>query len=441
MKLRPVCAWGLGGALLALYAWGHSDAQAPAPSRTAPTTAVKPLPVSIAKAEAREVQRAVETIGSLVAWDDVQVRTEQPGTIARLLVDLGDPVSRGDVLAEYDAREFVLAVKQAEADLLSAEQSLARSRAAVQSSEAALRRAKDNLAMLEAEVARTQSELDWAKSELARTQELFQKQLIAARDVDSARNLHNVAAARLAAAAAARDQHPDQVRIAEAQLEADLAALRVAEAEVARRDASLGIARKRLGDTTIRAPFAGVVAKRHINAGEYVKENTGVFSLVALDPLKYTGTIPERFTPDVKVSQRLELSVEAYPGRTFPGQVTRVSPAVEVQTRSLALEARVQNGDGRLRPGFFAKGVVLTRKDGAVAFVPAEAVVYFVGISKVFVVNDGKAEERLVKAATRQGAWVEIAEGVKPGETVAVSNLSQLWHGAPVTLLDGKTSR
>jgi RND family efflux transporter MFP subunit len=383
----------------------------------------------------------VETIGSLVAWDDVQVRTEQPGTIARLLVDLGDPVSRGDVLAEYDAREFVLAVKQAEADLLSAEQSLARSRAAVQSSEAALRRAKDNLAMLEAEVARTQSELDWAKSELARTQELFQKQLIAARDVDSARNLHNVAAARLAAAAAARDQHPDQVRIADAQLEADLAALRVAEAEVARRDASLGIARKRLGDTTIHAPFAGVVAKRHVNAGEYVKENTGVFSLVALDPLKYTGTVPERFTPDVKVSQRLELSVEAYPGRTFPGQVTRVSPAVEVQTRSLALEARVQNADGRLRPGFFAKGLVLTRKDGAVAFVPAEAVVYFVGISKVFVVSGGKAEERLVKAGTRQGAWVEIAEGVKPGEIVAVSNLSQLWHGAPVTLLDGKASR
>jgi len=99
----------------------------------------------VAKAEAREVQRAVETIGSVVAWDDVQVRTEQPGTIARLLVDLGDAVTRGKVLAEYDAREFELAVKQAEADLLSAEQSLSRARATVQSSEAALRRAKNNL--------------------------------------------------------------------------------------------------------------------------------------------------------------------------------------------------------------------------------------------------------------------------------------------------------
>jgi membrane fusion protein (multidrug efflux system) len=118
--------------------------------------------------------------------------------------------------------------------------------------------------------------------------------------------------------------------------------------------------------------------------------------------------------------------------------VTRVAPAVEVQTRSLALEGRVANGDGRLRPGFFAKGVVLSRKDPAVAFVPAEAVVYFVGISKVFVVANGKVEERLVRAGTRQGAWVEVADGVKSGETVAVSNLSQLFNGAPVTVLESR---
>jgi multidrug efflux pump subunit AcrA (membrane-fusion protein) len=73
-----------------------------------------------------------------------------------------------------------------------------------------------------------------------------------------------------------------------------------------------------------------------------------------------------------------------------------------------------------------------------VAFVPAEAVVYFVGISKVFVVTGGKVEERQVRAGARQGAWVEITEGVKPGETVAASNLAQLFDGAPVTLLESK---
>ena len=416
-------------------------AQAQKDKPKAEPPAVKPLPITVAKAEAREVQRSVETVGSLLAWDDVQVRTEQPGTIARLLVDLGDSVTKGQVLAEYDAREFELAVKQAEADLASTQQSLARSRASVLATEAALRRAKDGLVSLAAEVSRTESEVEWAKSELARSEKLLAGGLIAARDVDNARNLYNVAMARLAVAVSARDQHPDQMRIAEAQLESDRAALRVAEAEVARREATLGIAKKRLGDTTVRAPFSGVIAKRLVNAGEYVKDNTPLFNLVAVDPLKYTGTVPERFAPDLKVGQRIELTVEAYPGRTFAGQVTRVAPAVEVQTRSLSLEGKVGNGDARLRPGFFSKGQVLTRKDGAAAFVPAEAVVYFVGISKVFVVANGKVEERLIKGGARQGAWVEVSEGVKPGETVAISNLSQLYNGAPVSLMETKTAR
>ena len=423
--------------IAALPACSKSDAQGPAASKGAPA-AIKPIPVTVAKAEGREVQRSVETVGSLLPWQESQVKTEQPGTIARLFADLGDSVGRGKVLAEYDAREFELAVAQAEADLLSTRQSLARSRAAVQAGEASLRRAKDNLAALEAEVARNRSQVEWAKSELERSQELYRRELIAARDVDNARNLYNVAAAQLAVAQNGLAQHPDQVRIAEAQLASERAALRVAEAEVARRDAALGIVKKRLGDTTVRAPFAGVIAKRLVNAGEYVKENTPVFTLVALDPLKYTGTVPERFAPELRVGQRIELSVEAYPGQAFPGQVTRLSPAVEVQTRSLALEGRVGNADGKLRPGFFTKGVVRTRKDPSVAFVPAEAVVYFVGISKVFVVADGKVEERQVKAGVRQGAWVEIAGGVKPGERVAASNLTQLFDGAPVTLVDAK---
>jgi len=437
MPPRLLAAVLLPLALAAAAGCGRSDAQSPAPPKVAPG-AFKPIPVTVARAETREVQRAVETVGSLLAWQETQVRTEQPGTIARLLADLGDPVPKGKILAEYDAREFELAVAQTEADLLSARQSLSRGRAAVGSSEAALRRAKDNLSTLEAEVARNRSQLDWGKSELERNQELFRRELIAARDVDNARNLYNVAAAQLAVAQNALAQHPDQVRIAEAQLESERAALRVAEAEVTRREATLGITRKRLGDTTIRAPFAGVIAKRLVNPGEYVKENTGVFNLVALDPLKYTGAVPERYAPDLKVGQRIELSVEAYPGQTFSGQVTRLSPAVEVQTRSLALEGRVGNADGKLRPGFFAKGVVLTRKDSAVAFVPAEAVVYSVGVNKVFVAANGKVEERLVKAGTRQGAWVEIAEGVKPGETVATSNLTQLFQGAPIAPLDAK---
>ena len=208
--------------LIAATGCSQSDAQSSAPPKDAAKAtpgAIKPLLITVARAEVREVQRSVETVGSLLAWDDAQVRTELPGTIARLFVDLGDSVTRGQVLAEYDAREFELAVKQAEADLLSSQESLARGRATVGASEAALRRAKDALVSLDAEVRRTESEVEWAKSELERNGTLFRGGLIAARDVDNARNLHNVAVSRMAVAVSARDQHPDQMRMAEAQLD------------------------------------------------------------------------------------------------------------------------------------------------------------------------------------------------------------------------------
>ncbi|MBI4638238.1 MAG: efflux RND transporter periplasmic adaptor subunit [Candidatus Rokubacteria bacterium] len=439
--MSPGIACLLVGLLVVSTGCNRSKAEGPPPAgkpagkpdAAAPRGAeARAIPVTVARAETRKVQRSVETSGSLLAWDEVQAKTEQPGTIARLHVDLGDRVAAGTPLADYDRREFQLAVDQAQADLGAARESLARAHANVAAAEAQLRRMRDTLATLDAEVARAQSQHEWATSEMERTRQLFARELIAARDVDSARNQQNIAAAQLTAARLAVTQHPDQVRAADAQREADLAGVKTAAAQVRQREALLGIAHKRLGDTTVRASLAGVVAKRHISAGEYVKENTALFTLVVANPLKYVGTVPERQAPDLQTGQTVRLQVEAYPGKTFTGSVLRIAPAVEVATRTLVLEARVPNGDGTLRPGFFAKGEVLTLEAANVVFVPAEAVTYVAGLSKVFVVADGKVQERLVKPGARQGGWLEIGSGVSAGEPVAVTNLAALYDGAAV---------
>jgi RND family efflux transporter MFP subunit len=399
-----------------------------------PAGAVRAIPITVGRAEARTVQRTVETTGSLLAWDEVQAKSEQPGTIARLRVDLGDRVTAGAVLADYDRREFELAVQQAEADVHVARESLGRARATAAATAAQLKRMRDTRESLEADVARAQSQYDWSASEMERARQLYERQLIAARDVDGARNNQNTAAAQLTGAKVALAQHPEQLATAEAQYQADLAAVKTAEAQVRQREAVFGIARKRLDDTTIRATIAGQVARRHISAGEYVKENTAIFTIVSANPLKYVGAVPERFAPELRITQPVRLAVEAYPGREFTGTVTRLAPAVDVQTRTVALEARVPNDGGALRPGFFAKGRVLTQAGAPAVFVPAEAVTYVAGLSKVFVVTGASVVERLVRPGDRQGTWVEIPEGVKAGETLATSNLPALFEGAPVTV-------
>lgn len=360
---------------LLLAACGQGRAQDPAKK----AAERKPLPVTVARVETRAVQRSVETVGSLLAWEESQVKAEVAGTVDKISADLGDRVKAGQVLATVDAREFRLQVEQSEASLRMAKETQERMRA----------------------------EQDEAKANLERAEELYRRELISAQE---------------------RDRWRTQYRVTQALSQSSAA-------DIQRMEAALGVSRKKLEDATIRAPITGAVAKRHVNVGEFVKDGAPLFTLVVADPLKYAGTVSERYAPELRGGQALELTVEAHPGQTFSGQVTRVAPAVEVQTRSLSLEARVPNADGRLRPGFFAKGAVLTRKDETVTFVPAEAVTYFVGITKVFVVTDGKAEERLVKPGTRQGGWVEVLEGVKAGEAVATTNLPQLFNGAPVTVI------
>jgi RND family efflux transporter MFP subunit len=424
-------------ALLAVIACNRSQAETgkAAPAAAPPSAPTfRPIAVNVTPAQSRAVQRTVETSGSVLASDEVQAKAEQSGTIARLLVDLGDRVAAGTVLADYDRREFQLAVDQAQADLGAAQQALARARATAIASEAALQRTRDSKPMLEADVARTESQLEFMRSEMERTQHLHKRELIASREVDNARNQLNIAAAQAATARTLAAQYADQVRSADAQHSSDLAAVRAAEAQVKQREAALGITLKRLGDTTVKASLAGLIAKRHISAGEYVKDNTPLFTIVVANPLKYVGTVPERQAPELKIGQTLRLGVEAFGERVFTGIVTRVAPAIDVTTRTLTVEARVPNPDGALRPGFFAKGGVLVREDPAAVFVPSEAVTSIAGITKVFVVTDGKAVERLVKPGTRQGTWVEIPAGVKAGEAVAVTNLAALFNGAPVAL-------
>jgi membrane fusion protein (multidrug efflux system) len=130
----------------------------------------------------------------------------------------------------------------------------------------------------------------------------------------------------------------------------------------------------------------------------------------------------------------VRIRVDPVPGRDFPGRVTRVSPAVDVASRTVTIEAEVPNPEGQLKPGLFARAAVVLRQDQQVAFVPESAVAYFAGITKVFVVTAGTVRERAVSLGARKDGLIEVVKGVEAGEQVATSGLAQLHDGAPVTV-------
>jgi membrane fusion protein (multidrug efflux system) len=253
-------------------------------------------------------------------------------------------------------------------------------------------------------------------------------------EVDVARTQYETAAAQHETSQVELSQFPDRVRVGEANLESARSAIRVAEADLRRREADLALVRKKLTDVTVRAPLAGSIARRHLNPGQYVPENTPVFTIVRTDVLKFTGTVPEHASLDVRAGQSVRIRVDPVPGRDFPGRVTRVSPAVDVASRTVTIEAEVPNPEGQLKPGLFARAAVVLRQDQQVAFVPESAVAYFAGITKVFVVTAGTVRERAVSLGARKDGLIEVVKGVEAGEQVATSGLAQLHDGAPVTV-------
>lgn len=194
----------------------------------------------------------------------------------------------------------------------------------------------------------------------------------------------------------------------------------------------------RLDRTVIRSPLTGSIAARMVSAGEVVEQSKPVYRVVQDDPLKFRTPIPERFAGFLRLGQEVRLGVAAYPDRVFVGRITRINPTSDAANRSITVEAEMPNAEHLVKPGFFGSGKIVYDQHAPALVVLEAALTTFAGVTKLYVIKDGKAEERVV----RTGVAVaddrrEIADGVKEGEPVAVSNVDKLEHGAPVTVVDG----
>lgn len=181
----------------------------------------------------------------------------------------------------------------------------------------------------------------------------------------------------------------------------------------------------RLADRRIIAPFDGVLGLRQVSEGSFLSSNTPITTIDAVDVIKLDFTVPERFIATLNTGQKVEASVEAYPGRLFKGAVTTVDSRVDPVTRTVVVRAEIPNGDRALRPGLLMRVQVISRSWTALA-VAEEAVVPTGGKTYVFVVSEGSAERREVALGLRRPGYVEVLDGLKAGERVVVEGAFRL---------------
>ncbi|HEU0121042.1 MAG TPA: efflux RND transporter periplasmic adaptor subunit [Bryobacteraceae bacterium] len=360
-----------------------------------------PVSVQTTLAKGRDVQRVVESVGTFYPMDEAIISAEIEGRAEEVKHDLGDLVPAGAVLVRINDEEQRYQVAQSEAQLRQSMERLG------------LKTDKERLTdvRLAPDVRRAAAELFEADQRLKRIRSLVDQNIGAKSDLDQAN-------ARQLAMKAAYDSTINQTR--------NLVQ------EVERFRAVLDLQRKKLRDTTVKAPFKAYVKERQVTVGQFLRANTPLFVLVKTDPIRLRVEIPERQAPWIKLNQTVDISVEAFQGRKFQGKIWRIAPTVDQTKRTFVAEVLVENGVGELKPGSYAKAHVPTSHTEKVTVLPQRAVYYVLGANKAFVVKDGVVESREVRLGDRFESDVEILEGIENGETVALTQLAKLDTGVKV---------
>lgn len=329
------------------------------------------VPVDLARVTVDRIQEQRRFSGTLAADAQFMVSAKIAGRLQSLLVDIGDEVERGQLVAVLDDEERRLAVDESEAELLVAR----------------------------ANLEEAESALELLERDYERTRNLRDREVVSDSDLDSAR----------------------------LQLDAARSRVRVASAQLNQRQAALDAERVRLEYSEVRANWQTggdrrVVGERFVDEGTTLSANEPIISVLDIEALRAVIFVTERDYGRMHIGQPAVLRVDGYPNEEFHGEVVRMAPLFRENSRQARVEISVVNEDGRLKPGMFLRAGIVMREQEEAVTVPLDAVVRRNGEHGVF----------LADRETHVANFVPVETGIVEGTRVQI--VSPELEGYVVTL-------
>ena len=371
------------------------------------------ISVSTTSVVSRQLPRYFEANGSLAPNQQADVAAETSGKVAAVGVDMGSSVRRGQMIVKLDDADFRIRVQQAQAQLDQAKATLRQNEAKI-----GLRPGQKFNPENVPEVAGARAALELAEKNLRRDEKLVETG-------DISRSVYDQQKSQ-------RDQLAEQYQALIHQAQQNYATVGNSQAAVDAAATQVALAKRNLGYTVVVSPMPGYVSDRPADVGEYVSPQQKVATVVNLNPLRVRVDIPEQAIPQIHTGESVSVSVSGYPDRSFAGRVARISPNVTTASRTLTIEADVENPKAELKPGQFATVRILLPQSAPAVLVPLRALRTISGSTYVYVIKNGHAEQRLVQPGQTEGDLVELKSGVAADEVVATSNVDQLSDGAAV---------
>ncbi|NNE97655.1 MAG: efflux RND transporter periplasmic adaptor subunit [Pyrinomonadaceae bacterium] len=396
-------------------------------------------------AKTEQIPTYLEATGSLSSDAESNVAPTVGGKIVRVNFDVGSYVRKGEPMVELDAADARIRLSQALAQAEQSRKAVKQAEANVQQAIAALRQNQARLGLTSgsnfdinkfSQVISVTAQLKLANQELRRYENLLETGDVSRSAYDqkkAARDqlLGQLEEARSNAAVAIKAIQTSQAAVSSARTQVGNAKAAVATAET-----QIALARKAVRDNIIYAPISGYISERNADPGEFIspnQPNAKLATIVRTAILRLKIDVPEQDIGKVAVGQGVSAQVSAYPDRKFAGTVTRILPSLNTQSRTLTVEAEVENVGGLLKPGQFATVRITQSKPESAVMIPASAVRADGERNLVFVVKDGIANERVVQTGLLEDQMIEIKTGVRENEVVAITNIDKLGDGVIVS--------
>jgi membrane fusion protein (multidrug efflux system) len=344
-----------------------------------------PMVVELAAARKATMNQEVRVVGNLIGEATVAVAPRTAGRLQDVFVRLGDRVMRGQRIAKIEDFEIVEQVKQAEA-------------------------AQEVAA---ATIRQREADLQLALTNVERSRNLFQRQLLPKQTLDDN----------------------------EARYQAAVAQIDLAKAQSTQSRARLDELRINLANTVIVSPVNGFVAKRSVDPGAFVSQNSPMVDVVDISRVRLVVNVVERDLKELQAGAGAKVEVDAFPGEMFQGRIARVAPVLDPATRTAPIEIEIPNADFRLKPGMYARVGITTGSKKETLVVPVDAVADLGGRRGVFQHLNGIAIFRTVEIGTEGDQLIEVTGGLNEGDQVITTGARALRDGDRVQLAGGEGGR
>jgi len=379
--------------------------------------------VQVTRPAQRPLVRTLKMPGTLAPDEQVDLLAKVSGYVSEIKVDIGDRVREGQLLVKISVPEMADELRQTEA-VLGARQ------ARVRAVQAKVIQAQRMIETARAEVLQYAAQHELDEINLQRQQELREGKAIPQQALDEARSAHTITEARLQIAEA-------RVAGAEAEKLAVDADVQVAESEIAVAQAQRARLLTLMEYASIRAPFDGIVTRRNVDHGTFVRSaaegDAGPLLRVAkTDRIRIVLEIPEVDAPYVRVGTEVEIDVKALQEEPFGGVVSRTARALRPETRTMRAEVDIDNAGGRFAPGMYVVMVVKLETKATAMLIPSKALRVRGKDTLVLVAADGVAQARPVEVGYDDGIWAEVLTGLQGAELVITSASGTISAGSAV---------